>query len=75
MSKEEQITQIADNIKLSTFTPEKEDTIFITFPPWEYTRNEQQIYLNAVSKVFPDNNVVLKFDGIMLESHIEDDLK
>lgn len=76
ISKEENITQITDKIKLSTFTPQKGQTIFITFRSLnDYTPEECSRIMEVVEFMFPENNVMCKFDNITLEAMYEDDLK
>ena len=50
-------------------------TIFVTLPPWEYDIEQSRTIFDAVKELFPNNNVMLKFDGITIESMMEDDLK
>ena len=75
MSKEINKIEIQKHIKLTTFRPKKGETIFVTIPPWEYDIEQAQMIFKAVQELFPDNNVMLKFDGITIESMMEDDLK
>lgn len=75
MSKELNETIILNNIKLTTFRPKEGETIFITLPAWEYDIEQARMIFDAVKELFPNNNAMLKFDGITIESLMEDDLK
>lgn len=72
---EEQITEITDKIRLSTFRPLVDETVIITLKPWEYNVDEAQQIFKVIQNAFPYNHCLLKFDGITLESLLEDDLK
>lgn len=73
--KEENIVQIINGIKLSTFSPKKGETIIVTINPDLYDRDFCSQIHKCVSKYFSNNNVLTKLDGITLESIMEDDLK
>ena len=75
MSKELNKTTILNNIKLTTFRPKEGETILITLPPWEYDLEQARMIMDAAKELFPNNNIMLKFDGITVESLMEDDLK
>ena len=75
ISKEENITQIIDGIKLSTFSPKEGETIFITVDLNKIDLNMTQAIFKEIKKLFPFHNMCLKVDGIALESQTEDDLK
>lgn len=75
ISKEENITQIIDGIKLSTFSPKERETIFITIDLDKIDLDMAQTIFKGVVKLFPSHNVCLKTDGITLESQLEDNLK
>ena len=75
ISKEENITQIIDGIKLSTFSPKEGETIFITVDSNEFDLYTRQKIFEAINQLFPSHNICLKEKGITLESQMEDDLK
>jgi len=75
MSKEENITQIIDGIYISTFKPKKEETIFVTIDIDKVDLDIAQTIFKVIAEMFPENNTILKTDGITIESILEDDLK
>lgn len=75
MSKEINKIEIQNRIKITTFKPQEGETIFITLPLWEYDIEQSRIIFDAVKELFPNNNVMLKFDGITVESMMEDTTK
>lgn len=75
MSKEENITQIIDGIYISTFKPKKEETIFVTIDIDKVDLDIAQTIFKVITEMFPENNTILKTDGITIESILEDDLK
>lgn len=74
-SKEENITQVIDGIKLSTFSLEEGDTIFVTVDLNKIDLDMAQTIFEKIVETFPLHNVYLKTDGITLESQSEDNLK
>ena len=75
MSKEINKIEIQNRIKITTFKPQEGETIFITLPLWEYDIEQSRTIFDAVKELFPNNNVMLKFDGITVESMMEDTTK
>ena len=75
MSKEMNKIEIQNHIKITTFKPQEGETVFVTLPPWEYDIEQSRTIFDAVKELFPNNNVMLKFDGITIESTMEDNSK
>lgn len=75
MSKEENITQILDGVTLSTFHPKEGETIFVTIDINKIDLDLGQAIFEVVKTAFPGFDVMLKIDGITIESMMEDDLK
>ena len=75
ISKEENITQITDGIKLSTFSPKEGETIFVGIDLNKSDLDTVQAIFKGIEKLFPFNNVCLITNDMTLESKMEDDLK
>ena len=57
-----------DDITLASFHPEPEDLIILSMPPYKYdvetTRNKNK----KLHDLFPENEVMVKFDDILILS-------
>ena len=76
MSKEERTVKLFDKeVMLSGFYPKEGETIFVTID------TEKVDYINAsewckyLHEIFPNNSIMIKPDGMTIESMMEDDLK
>lgn len=54
-------------IDISTLIVKPEHTIIITFNTNEYNDEEMQLYLKYLTSIFPNNEIVVKSNGIELE--------
>ena len=76
MSKEERTVKLFDKeVMLSAFYPRPGETIFLTVDPDKIDLEEGCQYIKYLAEIFPNNNVMLKIDGMTIESMMEDDLK
>lgn len=76
MCKEERTVELFDKeVMLSGFRPEYGETIFLTFNPDKVDLDVASQWGKYLSEMFPHNSVMLKLDGMTIESMMEDDLK
>lgn len=76
MSKEERIVKLFDKeVMLSGFKPEEGETIFLTINPDKIDIDVASQWGKYLSEMFPQNNIMIKLDGMTIESLMEDDLK
>ena len=76
MSKEERTVELFDKeVMLSGFKPKKGETIFLTINPDKVDIEVASQWGKYLSEMFPQNNVMIKTDGIILESVMKDNLK
>ena len=76
MSKEERTVKLFDKeVMLSAFKPEQGETIFLTIDPDKVDLDTASQWGKYLSEMFPQNNVMVKLDGMTIESLMEDDLK
>ncbi len=76
MSKEERSVKLFDKeVMLSGFYPKFGETIFLTIDPSKIDIIEASAWGKYLAEMFPNNNVMIKLDGITVESMMEDDLK
>lgn len=75
MSKENIIKVLDSYGVLSTFKPKKGETIILTIDPNKIDIITGREWLNLLGKLYPKNQVLIKLDGMNLESLMEDDLK
>ena len=76
MSKVERAVKLfVKEVMLSAFYPKPGETIFLTIDPDKIDLEEGTWYIKYLAELFPNNNVILKIDGMTIESMMEDDLK
>ena len=76
MSKEERTVKLFDKeVMLSAFKPEKGETVFLTIDPDKVDIEVASQWGKYLSEMFPQNNIMIKLDGMTIESLMEDDLK
>ena len=76
MSKEERIVKLFDKeVMLSAFKPEYGETVFLTVDPDKVDIETASQWGKYLSEMFPQNNIMIKLDGMTIESLMEDDLK
>ena len=75
MSKEEIVKVLDDYGVLSTFKPKEGETIFFTINPFKINTEDALEWMKIISHVYPKHQVIVKLDGMTLESLLEDDLK
>lgn len=76
MSKEKKIVKLFDKeVMLSAFKPEEGETIFLTIDPDKVDIETASQWGKYLSEMFPQNNIMIKIDGMKIESLMEDDLK
>ena len=76
MSKEERTVKLFDKeVMLSAFKPEQRETIFLTINPDKVDLDVASQWGKYLSEMFPQNNIMIKLDGMTIESLMEDDLK
>lgn len=76
MSKEERSVKLFDKeVMLSGFYPQQGETIFLTIDPDKVDIEIASQWGKYLSEMFPQNNIMVKLDGMTIESLMEDDLK
>lgn len=76
MSKEERSVKLFDKeVMLSGFYPRQGETIFLTIDPEKVDIDLASEWGKYLSEMFPQNNVMIKLNGMTIESMMEDDLK
>lgn len=76
MSKEERTVKLFDKeVMLSAFKPEEGETVFLTIDPDKVDIETASQWGKYLSEMFPQNNIMIKIDGMKIESLMEDDLK
>ena len=76
MSKEERTVKLFDKeVMLSAFKPEQGETVFLTINPDKVDIETASQWGKYLSEMFPQNNIMIKLDGMTIESLMEDDLK
>lgn len=76
MSKEERTVKMFDKaVMLSGFYPKEGETIFLTIDPDKVDIEIASQWGKYLSEMFPQNNIMVKLDGMTIESLMEDDLK
>lgn len=76
MSKEERTVKLFDKeVMLSAFYPKPGETIFLTVDPDKIDLDTASQWGKYLSEIFPQNNIMVKLDGMTIESMMEDDLK
>jgi len=76
MSKEERTVKLFDKeVMLSAFKPEEGETVFLTIDPNKVDIETASQWGKYLSEMFPQNNIMIKIDGMKIESLMEDDLK
>ena len=60
---------------LSSFKPEKGETVILTIDPNKVDVETASQWGKFLGELYPENNVLIKLDGMTLESYMEDDLK
>lgn len=76
MSKEEKAVKLFDKeVMLSAFKPEEGETVFLTIDPDKVDIEVASQWGKYLSEMFPQNNIMIKLDGMTIESLMEDDLK
>ena len=78
MSKEKRTVKLFDKeVMLSAFKPEQGETIFLTVDLDKVDLETASQWGKYLSEMFPHNNVMIKLDGMTIESIsvVEDDLK
>ena len=76
MSKEERTVKLFDKeVMLSCFYPQQGETIFLTIDPDKVDIELASQWGKYLAELFPHNSVMIKLDGMTVESMMEDDLK
>ena len=76
MSKEERTVKLFDKeVMLSAFKPEQGETVFLTIDPNKVDIETASQWGKYLSEMFPQNDIMIKVDGMTVESLMEDDLK
>ena len=76
MSKEERTVKMFDKaVMLSGFYPKEGETIFLTVDLEKIDIDLASEWCKYLAELFPQNNVMVKLDGMTIESMMEDDLK
>ena len=76
MSKEERTVKLFDKeVMLSAFKPEQGETVFLTIDPDKVNIETASQWGKYLSEMFPQNDIMIKIDGMTIESSMEDDLK
>lgn len=76
MSKEERTVKLFDKeVMLSAFYPKPGETIFLTVDLDKIDLDTASQWSKYLSEIFPQNNIMVKLDGMTIESMMEDDLK
>ena len=57
-----------DDITLSTFHPKPEDLIILSMPPYKYDVETTRNMCKQLHTLFPKNEVMVKFDDILILS-------
>ena len=72
MSKEKIVKVLDEYGVLSTFHPEKDDLIILTIDSNKVDITDASFWVKALSELYPYNRVLVKLDGMYLET-LEDD--
>ncbi len=72
MSKEKIVKVLDEYGVLSTFHPEKDDLIILTVDSNKVDIIDSSFWVKALSELYPYNGVLVKLDGMYLET-LEDD--
>ena len=72
MSKEKIVKILDEYGVLSTFHPEKDDLIILTIDSNKVDITDASFWVKALSELYPYNGVLVKLDGMYLET-LEDD--
>jgi len=72
MSKEKIVKVLDEYGVLSTFHPEKDDLIILTVDSNKVDIESASFWVKALSELYPYNGVLVKLDGMYLET-LEDD--
>ena len=72
MSKEKIVKVLDEYGVLSTFHPEKDDLIILTVDSNKVDISDASFWVKALSELYPYNGVLVKLDGMYLET-LEDD--
>ena len=76
ISKEERTVKMFDKeVMLSGFYPKEGETIFLTVDPEKIDIELASEWGKYFSELFPRNSIMIKLDGMTIESMMEDDLK
>ena len=76
MSKEERSVKLFDKeVMLSGFYPKIGETIFLTIDPEKVDIELASEWGKYLAELFPQNNIMIKLNGMTIESMMEDDLK
>ena len=76
MSKEERSVKLFDKAAiLSGFYPREGETVFLTIDPNKVDLDVASEWGRHLAELFPHNNIMIKLDGMTIESMMEDDLK
>ena len=72
MSKEKIVKVLDEYGVLSTFHPEKDDLVILTVDSSKVDIDIVPFWVNTLSELYPYNGVLVKLDGMYLET-LEDD--
>ena len=76
MSKEERTVEMFDKeVMLSGFYPKEGETVFLTIDPEKVDIELASEWGKYLAELFPRNNIMIKLNGMIIESMMEDDLK
>lgn len=72
MSKEKIVKVLGEYGVLSTFQPDKNDLIILTVDSNKVDVCIASLWLKALSELYPYNSILIKLDGMYLETWEED---
>ena len=76
MSKEERTLELFDKeVMLSGFKPKEGETVFLTVDPDKIDIETASQWGEYLSEMFPQNNIMVKIDGMTIESLPKEDLR